>query len=64
MAEADLLCELLCETGTISEVMLCSKIQKTAFRFLTCKGPGCFAAAATMMVQALPLPTDYYLLNL
>ncbi|CAN6291945.1 unnamed protein product [Urochloa humidicola] len=50
MAEADLLRELLmCKTGMISEVMLCSKIRKTAFRFLTYKGPGCFAAAATMM---------------
>ncbi|RLM74841.1 uncharacterized protein C2845_PM15G19280 [Panicum miliaceum] len=40
---------LMCETGMKSDIMLCSKIRKTAFRFLTYKGPECFAAAATMM---------------
>lgn len=50
MAESDLLCMLLmCGTGMISQVNICSRIRKVAFRFMTYKGPGCFAAAATMM---------------
>ncbi|PWZ04451.1 SKP1-like protein 1A [Zea mays] len=50
MAESDLLRKLLmCGTGMISQVNICSRIRKVAFRFMTYKGPGCFAAAATMM---------------
>lgn len=63
-AETGLLFELLMsKTGMVPEVIFCSRIRKFAFRFMTYKGPRCFEAAATMIVQALAMP-NCYLLNL
>ncbi|XP_066343012.1 uncharacterized protein [Miscanthus floridulus] len=50
MAETYLLFELLkSKTGMIREVIVCSRIRKLAFGFMTYKGPRCVEAAATMM---------------
>ncbi|TVU43896.1 hypothetical protein EJB05_03316, partial [Eragrostis curvula] len=52
MAEAELLCDLLMrKTKITSDINISCRIRKFALRFMTYKGPECFAAtaAATMM---------------